>query len=210
MTPELLASDIRDSLDRLQMERIDLYYLHRDEPGVPVDEIMDALHSHQQAGRIGHYAASNWFPARLEQAAAYCQRKSIPPFVASQCLYNLAQLSKPMPADICVVDAQQEQFYAKTKLPLVAYSPNANGYFAGAAHAAGSYDNPTSAGRRDRCAQLGKKLGATASQVALAYLMHQPFAVMPITGTNRVDHLQDALGAASVKLSTSDVAYLRG
>ena len=131
MSPEVLARDIHDSLERLQVDTIDFYFLHRDDPSIPVGEILDALHAHQQAGRIHHYAASNWTEERLDVAAAYCRSNKIPPFAASQDLYTLAHLTKSMPADIITLPAGEEAWYAKTGMPLFAYSPNANGYFNG-------------------------------------------------------------------------------
>ena len=56
----MIASDIRDSLDRLGIETIDLYYLHRDDPRVPVGEIIDSLNREIAAGHIRHLGASNW------------------------------------------------------------------------------------------------------------------------------------------------------
>lgn len=206
MSPELLASDINDSLERLEMDAIDLYYLHRDEPAVPVDEILDALHAHQTAGRIRHYAASNWSTARLDEANAYCQKRNIPAFAASQVLYNLAHLTKPLAPDMQFLPAGQEAWYAQTQTPLFAYSPNANGYFNG--RTAGGYDNPTSNARRERCQRLAQQLGATPSQIALAYLLSQPFPVVPITGTTKLEHLTDALGATTFRLTDQQRAWL--
>ena len=209
MTAELLASDLRDSLERLQIDHIDLYYLHRDDPAVPVDEIMDALHSQQQAGRIRHYAASNWQPARLEQAADYCRRQGIAPFVASQVLYNLGQLASPMGADIAVLDNEQPAWYAKHQLPVFAYAATANGYFASESNE-GSYATPTSAARRQRAATLAAELNTKPGQIALAYLMNQPFPVIPVTGTLKIDHLRDNMAAAQIRLSLQQLQFLRG
>jgi aryl-alcohol dehydrogenase-like predicted oxidoreductase len=207
MTPELLSSDINDSLERLRDTYIDLYYLHRDDPQVPVDEIMDALHEQQRAGRIRYYAASNWWPARLDEAREYCQRKGYQGFVASQVLYNVAQLTKPMPADICVLDEPQEQWYSRTKLPVFAYTSTANGYFAKGA--GGSYDNPTSAARRARAKELADRHGASPTQIALAWLRTRPFTVIPILGTTNLEHLQDALGSTVLNLTAAEAEYLK-
>lgn len=206
MAPDLLASDITDSLERMQIDTIDLYYLHRDEPAVPVGEILDALHAEQMAGRIRHYAASNWSPERLDEAFAYCRNKGIPPFVASQVLYTLGHLTKAMPPDIKVLPAGQETWYVRSQMPLFAYSPNANGYFND--RQKGSYDNATSAARLDRCRELAANLDATPSQIALAYLMNQPFPVVAITGATKLDHLNDAIGADKVHLTQEQLRWL--
>lgn len=209
MTPEALASDLRDSLERLQMDYVDLYFLHRDDPAVGVDEIMDALHAHQQAGRIRHYAASNWRTSRLEQAADYCRAKGMAPFVASQVLYNLGQLAKPLGVDMVVLEKDQESWYEKHGLPVFAYAATANGYFAGDS-SEGSYACEVSATRRQRAQKLAEEQKVTPGQIALAYIMNQPFPVIPIIGTLKIAHLQDNLAAAKIRLTTEQLRYLRG
>ena len=64
--------------------------------------------------------------------------------------------------------------------------------------------------RLARATKLGQELGATANQIAVAWLMHQPFTVVPILGTLKVGHLSDALGAAALTLSTEQVQWLEG
>jgi aryl-alcohol dehydrogenase-like predicted oxidoreductase len=206
MTPQLLDRDVADSLERLAMDRIDLYYLHRDDPAVPVDEIMDALNGHIRAGRLGHIGCSNWRAPRIEQANTYARGKGLRPFAASQILWNLGHLSHAMPADICAMDAAEQAYYQRTGLPVFAFSSTANGYFNGAGK---SYDNPTSQARRERATELARKLGASANQMALAYLMSHDFPAVPLLGTTKLDHLADALGAMKLKLTAEQVRWLR-
>jgi aryl-alcohol dehydrogenase-like predicted oxidoreductase len=95
LSPEVLRKDIAESLDRLQTDYIDLYFLHRDDPRVPAGEIIDALAEHIAAGRIRYIGASNWRVARMAEANAYAASHGRPAFVASQVQWNLAEPTRP-------------------------------------------------------------------------------------------------------------------
>jgi aryl-alcohol dehydrogenase-like predicted oxidoreductase len=207
MTPELLRQDLDDSLERLGTDYIDLYYLHRDDPAVPVDEIIDALNEHQRAGRIRYFAASNWRGERIRQAHDYAKRRGIKSFAASQILWNLAHLSRPMPPDICAMDDTELAFYERTRLPVFAFTPSGNGYFSGRGNT--PYENDVSHARRERCRQLAKEQGATPVQIAIAYLMRHSFPGIPITGTCNVEHLNEIVGATKVTLTPEQVRWLK-
>lgn len=207
LTPELLARDLDESLRRLNTDYIDIYYLHRDDTAVPVDEILDALQSHQNAGRIRHYAASNWRAKRLQQAHEYAMRKALSGFRASQILWNLGELSQPLAPDMCAMDETEMRYYQAASLTLFAYSSTANGYFARGD--AGSYSNAISHARRERAWKLAQKRGATANQIALAWLLHHDFPTVAVVGTRDNSHLRDALGATQIELSLEEVRWLR-
>ena len=70
MSPREIVSDIEDSLRHLQVETIDLYYLHRDDPARPVSEIMETLNAQVRAGKIRHLGCSNWRAPRIREANA--------------------------------------------------------------------------------------------------------------------------------------------
>lgn len=208
MTPEILEHDLTQSLDRLQTDYIDVYYLHRDDETVAVDEILDALETHKNAGRIRAYAASNWRASRLQQANEYSIYNGLSGFVASQILWNLGELSHPVPDDICAMNNEEMGFYETSKLPVFAFSGAANGFFGDTIPSQSSYDNEVSRARRERASQLAQKRGATTNQIALAYLFAHDFPVVAITGTTSIAHLSDALGATQIKLSTNEARWL--
>ncbi len=94
-------------------------------------------------------------------------------------------------------------------MPVVAYTSTASGYFSsGAMRARDAYENPVSRQRLTRTQALARELNVSSGQVALAWLMHQPFPVFPIVGTCNVDHLREALGAAGVCLTDEHVEHL--
>lgn len=212
LSAETIASDVADSLQRLGIEQIDLYYLHRDDPRMKVDQIIDGLNEQIERGHIRYLAASNWSAERIAQANAYALSRGKRGFVVSQPEYNLALKNITPKSDRALRFLSDEdwQWHRRTQLPVACYSSTACGYFAtGGSKAAGSYDNPVSRGRLARVEQLARELGRSPNQIALAWLMNQPFAVVPIIGTTDQTHLADAMAAAEISLAADQVHWLR-
>ena len=212
LAPEVIASDVQESLDRLGLDAIDLYYLHRDDVRIPVEEIIDALNQEVRAGRIRFLGASNWSTERIAGANAYALAHGLQGFVCSQPQFNLAEPNRPF-ADPTMqfLTVADRQWYTSTGMPVSSYSSTACGYFATHGQSAsGSYGNPTSQARLGRAEQLAAEIGCTPNQVALAWLMRQPFPVIPIIGTTNLEHLRDALAAVALELSGEQVEWLEG
>jgi len=213
-TLEDLRRDLDESLERLQVERIDIYWLHRDHPGLPAATIIDNLAELQRSNRIGCFGASNWVPARIEAANAYAQKAGLNGFVANQPGWSLAahatDFTQTLPM-LRVDDAIQE-WHTRTRLPLFAYSSQAGGYFGeanvlwarkgfvGSALRGTGYDSPSNRKRLLRAAAMAEKKGCTANQIALAWLLHQPFPVFPIIGSRSPEHVRESMAALRVEL----------
>jgi aryl-alcohol dehydrogenase-like predicted oxidoreductase len=213
LSPEILAADINQSLERLGVERIDLYFVHRDDPRMPVKTIIDTLNTHIKAGRLGSIGASNWTTARIEQANAYAQLSRLQGFVASQPQYSLAHTNTPEPktdpANRYLYDHDID-WHTRAQLPVICYSPTAGGYFAtDGVRGKATFGNPTSLARLDRAKQLAEQMNLTPNQIALAYLMAQPFPVIPILGTSDEKHLADSLGSVKVQLTPQQAQWLK-
>jgi aryl-alcohol dehydrogenase-like predicted oxidoreductase len=135
LTPFDIASDLHDSLARLKTDYVDVYLLHRDDPNVPVEPIMEALNEHLRAGRIRALGASNWSHQRLEAANAYARASGLAPFVASSPQFSLADsLAEPWPLCLTISgprEAAAREWYMQTQMPLLAWSPLASGFFSG-------------------------------------------------------------------------------
>jgi aryl-alcohol dehydrogenase-like predicted oxidoreductase len=212
LSPEVVDSDVAESLDRLKIDKIDLYLLHRDDTRVPVGEIIDLLNRHVTAGRLSAVGTSNWSTARMAEANAYAARRGLHGFVASQPQFNLGQPNTPPPtADPAMryLTAEDIAWHQSTGLPVICYSPTANGYFgSGGERATSTYDNPTSRARLARLTELAEKLGATRNQIALAYLMCHGFPVIPVLGTSSAAHLKESISAKEIRLSSEQVRWL--
>lgn len=221
LAPAEIAADVAASLDALGLPAIDLYWLHRDDPAIPVGEIMDALHEQMAAGRLRAIAASNWTPPRIEAANAYAAARGRPGFCASQIGWSLAQ---PDPAakgfgGELAMDAETLAFHRRTGFPVVAYSAQAAGFFAGKADRYRGPDAPQDSfsrkyatrenfGRLERARQLAARHGRTPNDIALAYLLSQPFPVYALVGCRTVAQVRSSCAAADLRLTPAEIAFL--
>ena len=204
ISPERIGADIQDSLGRLQCSHVELYYLHRDDPRVPIDEIVGALNIEMNCGRIRNLGASNWSTKRIAQANGYARAKGMKGFVISQPRWSLA---RAWGGDSTLVDAADEiGWYRDNNFPLAVYSPTAHGYFDG--NTTDAYHSPQNAARRERAGQLARKYDATPGQIALAWLLCQAFPVFPIVGTSKVKRLREALAADALTLTPEELVWL--
>jgi aryl-alcohol dehydrogenase-like predicted oxidoreductase len=220
LSPERIAADIDDSLGRLRIETIDLFWLHRDDTRLAVGEIVETLNAEVKRGRIRWLGASNWRPARIAEANAYAAAHGLRGFVASQPEWSLGRKNKANPdprtdpshGDVMLFLEEADQaWHRQSRLPVIPYSSTAGGYFDGQGQKAqGAFDNPVSRERLARAQTLATELAATPTQVALAWLLHQEFPVFPIIGPRNPEHLREDLGAASVRLTREQVRWLQG
>ncbi len=206
LSPDRIGADIQDSLGRLQTEGIALYYLHRDDPRVPIDEIVDVLNIEINCGRIRHLGASNWSTERIEQANEYARANELKGFVISQPRWSLAT-AQGGPADLVNAD-EQLNWYRENNFALASYSPTAHGFFDG--NTTDAYQTPENLARRERAEQLARKTNATPGQIALAYLIGHPFPVFPIVGTSKVGRMREALEADTLALTADEQKWLAG
>ncbi len=135
VTPYDLTADLHDSLARLGVERIDLYLLHRDNPDVPVEELVGALNAHIDAGKIGAIGASNWTIERIQAANLYAREHGMEPFVASSPNYSLAdQIESPWANTVSISGPENtaaRAWYRTTRMPIFAWSSLAHGFLSG-------------------------------------------------------------------------------
>ncbi len=217
-----IEKDLDESLDRLGIDCVDLYWLHFDEPTRPVDEIIHALDGLRRDGRIRAYGASNWATERIEAANNYASDRGLPPFVASQPWWSLgAAAGGPQAqAPSAQEDDALRSWHIRTGLPMIPYSSQANGYFgaenvawaqdgfAGSPPRAERFDSPANRRRLQRTAEIAGQKGVTANQIALAYLLSQPFLIHPIIGTGNPAHAREAVAATGLTLTDAQCASL--
>jgi aryl-alcohol dehydrogenase-like predicted oxidoreductase len=214
----LLQEELEISLARLGTEAVDVYWLHRDDESVPVGEIVDWMDEFVRSGRVAAYGLSNWTWRRLEAAREDALRRGKAEPVASQCGWSLARFNTarfPI-GDGHMIDAADEAWHERTGFPLVPYEAQAQGFFSGR-YAPGmtpdnrktgavlrKYDEPLNWARLAQAQAIARARGATANQVALAWLLARPFPVVPIIGPRRMDQLEDSLGALRLELTAEE------
>jgi aryl-alcohol dehydrogenase-like predicted oxidoreductase len=209
VTPADIAADLADSMERLGGP-VDLYLLHRDDPAVGAGELIDALDAHRRAGEIGAFGVSNWTLARIEEANAYAADRGVAGICCNSPHLSLAvQNEPPWPGCLSATDADSRAWHARTGMPLLAWSAQAGGFFAGSGgESARVYENAANRERRGRAGQLGRRSGATANAVALAWVLAQPFPTVAVIGPHSVEHLRSSLEALDLELGPDDVRWL--
>jgi len=217
-----ITADIHDSLARLQTDYIDMYALHRDDPKTPVRDIVRTLHEHKYSGRIGIYGGSNWRIERLSAANKYAEAAYLTPFVFSSPHFSLAEQVEA-PWDDCISITGQNSFeqdwYKRHKMPVFCWSSLAGGWFSGRIRRdqvqecakelfVRCYHSDSNWKRLERAQILGKSIGATAAQVALAYVLHQPFQTFPLVAAYSREEFNACAEALYIKLAENDLAWL--
>jgi len=209
LRPEDLQRDLGESLERLQLPSVDLYWLHRDGPSVPVAEILSVLAELQRGGRIRAAGASNWSTARLAEAGVVAAQRQWPGFVGSQIGWSLAApvVERIPPGGMRFMDAATERWHRASGMPVHAYSSQANGYFTKDVPPA-LYDSPANRRRKSQAEHLATRHGTTANAIALSWLLDHPCAGTAIVGSRTVEQLTDSIAAERLQLSAADWSSL--
>lgn len=220
---EDLQQHLSESLERLGLDYINIYWLHRDDPGLSPEAIIDNLAILHGQGSIGCFGASNWVPERISAANNYAKAQHLHGFVISQPGWALAEHGTKWdePSPMLYLDETMHTWHVQTGFPLAPYASQARGYFGrenaewaargfpDAPPRAADYDSPINRERLLRAMALAHAKGCTANQVALAYALYQPFPTYPIISTRSVEHVREAMGALSVELTPGECAGLR-
>lgn len=220
VTPADLEQDLKESLEHLGVDTIDLYWLHADNPAAPVQPIIDALIEHQKAGRIRYFGASNWTAERIREANAYAASIGHDGFVACQPFWGLAVPNRENAAQQgyqCYYEDGFQSLHADG-MPMIPYAAQSGGYFskrdAGGVDAVpeglrARHDHPANDARLKAVQDLAKKHGATINEVALAYLTSQPHLTVPIFGASRPEQIRESVKAVALKLNAEELRQLQ-
>lgn len=226
VTPFDLTADLHDSLARLRVERIDLYFLHRDNPEVPVEEIVGVLNAHIDAGKIGAIGASNWTVERIQAANLYAREQGLEPFIASSPNYGLAdQVEAPWPNTVTITgsgNAPSRAWYRTTRMPVFAWSSLAHGFFSGYFRSdrrgegtnefertvLASYGCDDNFERLRRAEIMAEEKGVTVPQIALAFVLEQQLDVYAITAGKNPEEFAANAAALDISLTHAELDWL--
>jgi aryl-alcohol dehydrogenase-like predicted oxidoreductase len=218
MSRDDVESDLNSSLQRLRVDYVDLYWLHRDDPGTPVEEILLMLEEFRKAGKIRYAGFSNWTQIRAESARVAAEELGVPGFIGSQNQWSLAKANAAKGDPTwAYIDDSFAKWHARYGLAAFPYTPQANGYFrrldnGSIAQASDLVKNlfhhPQNKNRYQRIKTLQSKTGFTVAEIVLGYLLGQPFPVFPIVGPKKVTDLEESLGAADVSLTADQLEFL--
>ena len=209
-----ILSAIDASLERLGMDHVDLYQIHRWDPRTPIEETMEALHDIVRSGKARYIGASSMFAWQLAKAQHAAERHGWTRFVSMQNHYNLIYREEEREMIPQCLDQG---------VGVIPWSPLARGVLAGNRTRVGEkrttrsgsdpfadylYDQPTDFDVVDRVAEVARERGVPPAQVALAWLLHRPGVTAPIVGATKPAHLEDALAAEVLSLSAEEIARL--
>ncbi|SHG27331.1 Predicted oxidoreductase [Streptoalloteichus hindustanus] len=213
-SPEHVARDVSASLDRLGVDCIDLYLLHRDDEQVPAGEWVDALEAEARTGRIHAYGASNWMTSRVREADACAMATGAQGFVALSNHFSLARMTSPLYPGCVGVDEADLEWLVERRLALLPWSSQARGFFSDVRPELldpkmwRCWDDEDNRERRRRAEVVAAVLGVRAINVALAFVLAQPVPTFPLIGPQDEAQLAIALDALDVRLDQGLLRWL--
>jgi 1-deoxyxylulose-5-phosphate synthase len=205
-----VMASIDASLERLGLEYVDLYQIHRWDDATPIEETMEALHDVVKAGKTRYIGASSMYAWQFSKA----QRVASTPFVSMQNHYNL------------IYREEEREMIPQCRdqgVGIVPWSPLARGLLAGSRTATGDrlttrastdpfldslYRPELDVPVIDRAREVAGERGVSSAQIALAWLLHKPGVTAPIVGATRLEHVEDAIAAEELPLSEEEVTRL--
>jgi aryl-alcohol dehydrogenase-like predicted oxidoreductase len=226
VTPFDITADLHDSLARFQVDSIDLYLLHRDDPGAPVGPIVEILNEHCAAGRIHAFGGSNWSHERIAAANEYAASHGLTPFAVSSPQFSLAEMVVEPWAECISISgpaaAAARAYYERTQIPLFTWSSLAGGFFSGRfrrdnldqftsgldAVCVKSYCYEANFGRLERAEQLARQRGLSLPQIALAYSQSHPLNLFSLVGCRTPEELAENITALETRLTPQEVRWL--
>ncbi len=215
--PEYLEPQLMVTLERLQTDYVDIYFAHRDNPEVPVEEWVDAFNEQVSARRMRAYGGSNWALDRIQAGNEYAARKGLVGFAGVSNNFSLAEMIDPVWGGcIAASDPESRAWLEKTQLPLFAWSSQARGFFTDRAapddrsdqELARCWYSEDNFRRRARAYELAEELGVPAITVALAYVLAQPFPTWALVGPQTPTEMRTSFQALEVELTPEQVRWL--
>lgn len=213
---EAINKDIKESLARLRTDYIDFYALHRDDTSVEVGPVIEVLNEHIAEGRIHAIGASNWTHTRIQEANDYAAKHGLIGFTFSSPNLSLAQCNRPRWAGCVSVNEEISNWHKGVQMPLLSWSSQAGGFFSGRfspqnlenEEMVEVYYSDDNWERYHRAQKLAKEKGATAIEIALAYVLNQPYPTSAIIGPEKVEELLSSIKGAEILLTSSEMDFL--
>jgi len=213
LSRKAIEQELDASLDRLGMDTIDLYQIHRWDYETPVEETLRALDDAVRRGKTRYIGGSSMWTHQFAEALHASDRLDLERFATMQNHYNLLYREE---------EREMLPYCQKEGVGVIPWSPLARGYLTrpheeSEATARGEADDHArghpyfeGGGRKvnERVEELAAEYDATMAQIALAWVLDKEWVDAPIVGTTSVEHLEDAVEALEISLSSSDVEYL--
>ena len=209
-----ILDSIDGSLRRLKMDFVDLYQIHRWDYSTPIEETMDALNDVVKSGKARYIGASSMFAWQFAKAQFVADLHGWTRFISMQNHYNLVYREE---------EREMIPLCLDQGIGLIPWSPMARGFFAGNRQRGGGGETARARSDpfadqlyfrdedfrvADRAWEIAREHQATASQIALAWMLHKPYITAPIIGSSKLDHLNDSIAALEIKLTPEEIKRL--
>ncbi len=213
LSRKAIMQEMDASLKRLGMDYVDLYQTHRWDAETPIEETMEALHDLVKAGKTRYIGASSMYAWQFAKALYTADLHGWTRFISMQNQYNLIYREE---------EREMMPFCEDQKIGVIPWSPLARGFLAGNRTKDGGstsrsqtdgfakrmYFQAEDFAVADKVTELAEKLGVPNTQVALAWMFSKPYITAPIIGATKMLHLDDAVAAATLRLTPEQVAEL--
>lgn len=212
LSRKTVEQELENSLDRLGMDTIDLYQIHRWDYETPIEQTLRALDDAVRRGKVRYIGASSMWTHQFAEALYTSEHLDLEQFVTMQDHYNLVYREG---------EREMFPFCEKEDIGVIPWSPLAQGYLTRpheemTATTRGEELTETHEEYRmgggpavnERVEELAAEKGVTMAQLSLAWLLHQDVVDVPIVGTTSVEHLKQAVEALDIDLTDSELEYL--
>ncbi len=206
---------IDDSLRRLGMDYIDLYQIHRWDPDTPIEETLEALHDVVKSGKVRYIGASSMYAWQFSKSLYLADLHAWTRFISMQNHYNLVYREE---------EREMIPLCRSEGIGIIPWSPLARGFLSGNRSpqdwgettraksdefAHDMYYQESDFQVVERVVKIAQQRGVTPSQIALAWLLHQPGVTAPIIGASKMTHLEEAVAALEIELSHKELEQLQ-
>lgn len=218
LSPAEIAGDLEASLKAAGTDYADLYLLHRDNPHLPVDDIMITLDRLVREGKTRAVGVSNWTIGRIIEANNFAEANGLNKLSLCQIHFSLAVTTAAQTKDVTHVPMSDVEFgwYKESGFPIMGFGPQGRGYFHrklnGIAMNPGDvryYDMiPENSRRAERLGKLSGAIGHSPASILMAYSRDNALASVPLAGASTIAQLDDAYDALNYTLTPGQIRYL--
>lgn len=197
LSREALQANVEKSLRKFGTDYVDLYFLHRDDPSIPVEEILGFLEEKVKEGKIRYYGISNWRLPRIREAAEAAKANGFKGFVCDQIQASLADINvENMDPDNTICNQELREYHRETQMAMMAYMSMGRGYFPCTVRdlpvsdeTKSIYGNPSNIAITKRLKELDKE-GYDPASVCMQYFSVMGFQAIPIVGFAGPDQIR--------------------